>query len=194
MSARRVPLRVLCFAVFLLAVSIRVAWLPTMSRADLTSNTVTPDGHRSFDECINVALALYNGKGFADPFWGGLTGPSAHCAPAFPAVTAVIFSVFGEDTEGALARDMLNIAGYALLFALLPLVSAKLRMTATPGVAAGFGAALFPLYGHYEMSQGRDEWLAALIGVLLTLYALRLARRETIARSSAVAYGAAWGG
>jgi hypothetical protein len=193
MSARPVPLRLLCFAIFLLAVSIRVAWLPTMSRADLTSNTVTPDGHRSFDECINVALALYNGNGFANPFWGGLTGPSAHCAPAFPAVTTVIFAVFGEDTEGALARDMLNIAGYALLFALLPLFSANLGMTAKPGLVAGFAAALFPLYGQREMSRGRDEWLAALIGVLLTLYALRLARGEALTRRSALAYGAGWG-
>jgi hypothetical protein len=99
---------------FLLAVSIRVAWLPMLSRTDLTLNTVNPDGHRSFDECINIALALYNGNGFANPFWGGLTGPSAHCAPVYPAVTAVIFSVFGPDTEGAPARDMLNIAGFGL--------------------------------------------------------------------------------
>jgi hypothetical protein len=193
MSARRIPTRLLCFAIFLLTVSIRVAWLPTMSRADLTSNTVTPDGHRSFDECINVALALYNGKGFADPFWGGLTGPSAHCAPAFPAVTAAIFFVFGPDTNGALARDMLNIAGFALLFALLPLFSARLGMARTPGVVAGFAAALVPLYGQREMSRGRDEWLAALIGMLLMLYALRLARGKTLTRSSALAYGTGWG-
>jgi hypothetical protein len=193
MNARRVPLRLLCFGIFLLAVSIRVAWLPTLSRADLTSNTVTPDGHRSFDECINVALALYNGNGFADPFWGGLTGPSAHCAPAFPAVTAVVFSVFGPDDAGALARDMLNIAGFALVFALLPLFSASLGMTATPGLVAGLAAALFPLYGQREMSRGRDEWLAALIGVLLTLYALRLARAGTLTRRSALTYGAGWG-
>jgi hypothetical protein len=85
---------------------------------------------------------------------------------------------------------MLNIAGYALL----PLFSASLGMTATPGVVAGFAAALFPLYGQREMSRGRDEWLAALIGVLLTLYALRLARGETLTRRSALAYGAGWGG
>ena len=111
-------------------------------------------------------------------------------------MTAVIFSVFGPDTEGALARDMLNIAGFALLFALMPLFSRNLGMTATPGLVAGFAAALFPLYGHYEMSQGRDEWLAALIGVLLMLYAVRLARRETLAaygpRLRSVK-GAAWG-
>ena len=193
MSARQVPLRLLCFAIFLLAASIRVAWLPTLSRTDLTLNTVNPDGHRSFDECINIALALYSGNGFANPFWGGLTGPSAHCAPVYPAVTAVIFSVFGPDDAGALARDMLNIAGFALLYALLPLFSATLGMTTTPGLVAGFAAALFPLYGHYEMSQGRDEWLAALIGVLLVLYALRLARGETLTLRSALAYGAGWG-
>ncbi len=193
MSARCVPTRLLCFAIFLTAVCVRVAWLPTMSRVDLTSNTVTPDGQRSFDECINIALALHAGKGFADPFWGGLTGPSAHCAPAFPAVTAAIFSVFGAGTEGALARDMLNTTGYALLFASLPLFSAALGMTRAPGLVAGFAAALYPLYDQREISRGRDEWLAALIGMLVLVYALRLARRETLTRSAALGYGAAWG-
>jgi hypothetical protein len=135
-----------------------------LSRTDLTLNTVNPDAHRSFDECINIALALYNGNGFANPFWGGLTGPSAHCAPVYPAVTAVIFSAFGPDDAGARARDMLNTAGFALLYALLLLFSASLGMTTAPGLVAGFAAELFPLYGHYEMSQGRDEWPAALLG------------------------------
>jgi hypothetical protein len=193
MSARRIPTRLLCFTIFLLAISIRVAWMPGMTQFDLTSNTINPDGHRSFDECINVAMSVYQGKGFADPFWGGLTGPSAHCAPAFPAVTAAVFLVFGPDRDGAIARDILNIAGFALMFAVLPWFSAALGMTTAPGLVAGFAAALYPLYSQREVSRGRDEWLAALIGMLLLLYALHLARRETLTWRDALGYGAAWG-
>jgi hypothetical protein len=67
------------------------------------------------------------------------------------------------------ARDLLNIEGYGLLFALLLPFSGNPGMTETPRLVAGFAAALFPLYGHYEKPQGRDEWLAALIGALLML-------------------------
>ncbi|MGA2713050.1 MAG: hypothetical protein ABSG41_08065 [Bryobacteraceae bacterium] len=161
--------------------------------AELTHNTITPDGQRSLDEAINIAYAIHAGDGFADPFLAGLTGPSAHCAPLFPVVTAGIFSVFGAGTGGAIARDLLNMAGYSLLFALLPMFAAGLGMTAAPGVASGVAAALYPYYGLSEVSRGRDEWLAALMGMLLLLYALRIARGDELTRSSGVFFGAGWG-
>ena len=95
--------------------------------------------------------------------------------------------------KGRWRRDLFSIAGFALVFALLPWVSARLGMTATPGVVAGFAAALFPLYGQREVSRGRDEWLAALIGMLLLVYALELAWRETLTWRDGLGYGAAWG-
>jgi len=167
--------------------------MPFLSRAELTHNTTTPDGQRSLDEAINIAYAIHAGSGFADPFLAGLTGPSAHCAPLFPVVTAAIFSVFGAGTGGAIARDLLNIAGYSLLFSLLPVFAAGLGMTAAPGLASGFAAAIYPYFGLSELTRGRDEWLAALMGMVLLLYALRIARREELTRSAAVLYGAGWG-
>ena len=160
---------------------------------ELTSDAVAPDGLRSLDEGINIAYAIHAGNGFADPFWAGLTGPTAHCAPAFSVVTAAIFSVFGTGAGGAIARDLLHIAGFSLLFALLPLFAFRLGLTAAPGVASGLAAAIYPYYGLRELTRGRDEWLAAIVGMLLLLYALRMARREELTRSSAVLYGAGWG-
>lgn len=189
----RSSLRNWSIAIFLLTFAIRAERLPHLSATDLTFSTITPEGQRSFDEGINIAYAIHDGNGFANPFWAGATGPSAHCAPAFPVVTAALFTVFGTGAAGAIARDVLNIAGYSLLFALLPWFAVTFGMSAAAGVAPGLAAALYPWFGFREISRGRDEWLAAILCMLLLVAALRIARRQELTLSSAAFYGAGWG-
>lgn len=179
--------------IFLLAFLVRAERLRFLPTADLTFSTPTPYGVRSLDECINIAYSLHAGNGFGSAFWSGPTGPSAHCAPSFPATTAAIFTVFGTGKAGGIARDLVNIAGYGLLFALLPVFAGELGLPAAAGIVSGLGAALYPWYGFSEIMRGRDEWLAALIAVLLLLSALRIARTPEITVTSALLYGAGWG-
>ena len=95
--------------------------------------------------------------------------------------------------NGAIARDLVNIAGYSLLFALLPAASAWLGMARAPGIAAGIAAACYPMFGLSELNTARDEWLAAIALLLLTVYAWRLARQHELTRRSVLLYGAGWG-
>jgi 4-amino-4-deoxy-L-arabinose transferase-like glycosyltransferase len=92
------------------------------------------------------------------------------------------------------ARDLWNIAGYSLLFALFPWAAFRLGMTRMPGWIAGGVAATYTLYGPSEISWGRDEWLAALGLMLLTVFAWRLAQREELPARSLLGFGAGWGG
>lgn len=182
-----------CLFIFLLTVLVRAEKLRFLSSTDLSYSTPTPYGQRSLDEGINIAYSIHAGKGFANPFREGPTGVTAHCAPSFPAVTAVIFDAFGTGKAGAIARDLVNIAGFGLLFALLPAFAVSLGITAVPGIIAGLAAAVYPHYGFSEIMRGRDEWLASLGGMLLLVGTLRLAHKYDLRRSAALIYGAGWG-
>src|SRR5690348_17372770 len=164
-----------------------------MSTPEITYSTPTAYGQRSLDECINIAFSIHAGHGFASAFRAGPTGPSAHCAPSFPAATAVVFSIFGTNEAGGVARDLVNVAGYSLLFALFPAFAMRLGITASAGVVSGLAAALYPWYGLAEITRGRDEWLAAITGMVLLLSALQLARKQDLSGRPALLYGAGWG-
>jgi hypothetical protein len=180
--------------IFLLAFCVRTVQLTRMTQIDLIFGHLREGDVVSYDEGINVAHSLAEYGEFADPFFNNPTGPTAHVSPSFPAATALIFSVFGAGLAGGIARDLVNIAGFSLLLALLPAASGWLGMTRLPGIVGGVAAATYPLFGMAELSQGRDEWLAALLLLLLTVYAWRIALRDELALRSALIYGAGWGG
>lgn len=190
---RSSPIRTWGLFIFLLTLLVRAERLRFLPFDGLSWTSPTPYGPGSPDEGINIAYSIHAGNGFANPFRAGPTGATAHCAPSFPIVTAALFVLFGTGEAGAIARDLLNIAGYGLLFALLPFFAAKLGITAAPGVISGIAAAVYPHYGFSEIMRGRDEWLAALGGMLLLVAALRIARERDLRRSSALIYGAGWG-
>lgn len=185
--------RYLCLAIFLLSFGIRAVELWQLPESDLMFSPDPPEAMRSWDEGINTAYSLVTGKGYSNPFLAAPSGPSAHVAPAFPAEMAAIFSVFGTGRHGAIARNVFLMAGYSLLFALLPLFARGLGMSPVAGGVAGFASALYPIYGSVTWYKARDEWLAAIGAMLLLLYGLRLARAERLTPSSALLYGAGWG-
>lgn len=154
---------------------------------------LAPDALRSWDEGINTAFSLVTGKGYSNPFASAPSGPTAYVTPSFPVEVATIFSIFGAGKRGAVARDIFAAAGYSLLFALLPAFALWLRMPAQAGAIAGFAGALYPIYSPGDLFQGRDEWLAAIGGMLLLLYGRKLARAERLTAASMLLYGAGWG-
>jgi hypothetical protein len=179
--------------IFLLAFCVRAVELARMPEMNLIFGHLRDGDVVSYDEGINVAHSLVEYGEFANPFFNDPTGSTAHVAPSFPAQTALIFTIFGSGLAGGIARDLVCIAGYSLLFALLPLVSGWLGMTLDPGIAAGIIGACYTLFGLAEVCLGRDEWLAALGLLLLTVYARRIAGREELAVRPALLYGAGWG-
>jgi len=179
--------------IFLLAFCVRAVELTRLSQINLVFGHLNDGNLVSYDEGINVAHSLVEYGEFANPFFNDPTGSTAHVAPSFPAQTALIFTTLGSGLAGGIARDLVNIAGFSLLFALLPAISGWLGMGSTPGVVAGITAAGYPLFGLAELSQGRDEWLAALGLLLLTVYAWRIAGRDELAVRPALIYGAGWG-
>ena len=87
-------------------------------------------------EVARVSISLAERGTFADPFYSLPTGFTAHVAPAYVFVYAAVAKLFGEGRTGAIVLWSLNIALLALQFALLPVLSERLRLGVLPGVCA----------------------------------------------------------
>jgi len=185
-SVRAVPL-----VIFTIAIVVRLILLSQISHDQLLYGTLTAGVLKSGDEGIQVAVSLLQKGRFSDPFFAP-TGPTAHVPPSFPATTALIFYIFGMGFAGAVVRNLFNICGYALTFAVLPAASAALGIRRRVGAFAGLIAALYPILRSTEVFRGRDEWLAALLLLGLTVTIFRLIEKPSL--GLAAVYGLGWGG
>jgi 4-amino-4-deoxy-L-arabinose transferase-like glycosyltransferase len=175
--------------IFVMAFVLRAAMLVVQPESKILYGRLSPEGLRSGDEGINIAVSLARSGEFADPF-SLPTGPTAHVPPLFPAITALIFYIFGTQLAGGLARDLLTITGYALTFAFMPRMARLLRLGRNTGILAGAVCACFPFFRSSEVFTGRDEWLAALLLMCLTAVAFELTVR--VRWKLALAYAAGW--
>jgi hypothetical protein len=76
-------------------------------------------------------------------------------------------------------------------FALVPAAAVAFGMSRWVGVLAGLFATPYPMLRATEVYLGRDEWLAALLLLGLTIVVFRLIQRPSL--RLAAAYGAGWG-
>jgi len=152
--------------------------------------------HSSLDLALgeprNVAIALVEHRGFADPFRCP-TGPTAHCSPFLPVLIAAIYSVFGTGYAGELARCLLCLMVLCLCYALLPWFAVRLELPSSVGAAAGLICALFPFKRTSETTSFSDEPFVALILLPLTVFSVRLLKRKSVSWGEAFLYGLAWG-
>jgi hypothetical protein len=117
-----------------------------------------PDG-----EISRVALTLAGQGDFAHPYNSLPTGPTAHAAPAYVFLIALIAKVLGVGLAGALTLWLLNICFLALQLGLLPLLSERMGIGALPGVlAAILGAVVQP----YRVL---PEWESLFTGAMLVI-------------------------
>ena len=128
---------------------------------------ISPQGRPSFSdltkgaEIPRVALSIVQEGSFAHPFHSLPTGPTAHTAPAYVLLYALIAKVFGIGWTGARVLWALNVGFLALQLALLPVLSDRLGLGVVPGViAAVFGAVVQP----YRVLV---EWESLFTGALL---------------------------
>lgn len=113
-------------------------------------------------ESMNVARSLAEGRGWADPYSTGATGPTTHMAPMYPLWVAGWMKIWGFGPEFTLFMQWLNALLVAGLAASLPWVSLACGGGVAPGVAAGAIAALLPFWAH-------PLWEASLTGALVCL-------------------------
>lgn len=180
-------------AIFVLTVTVRAALLSRVPRADVVYQRPSADGQfHSWDEAINVGIAVAQKGEFADPF-GRPTGATAHVPPAYPLITAGIFRLFGYGFASALVRDAVMIVGFGLLYASLPAAGSALGLGWIPGAISGFIAAAFPIFRSCEVFRSRDESLAALILCWLTVLFFRMCSGNASRMRDAAVFGAGWG-
>lgn len=117
-------------------------------------------------EITHVALTLVHQGDFAHPFFALPTGPTAHTAPGYVFLYALVAKLFGIGATGAVVLWGLNLGFLSLQLALLPLLSKRLGLGVAPGVlAAAFGVIVQP----YRVLL---EWEALFTGALLVVLCL----------------------
>lgn len=133
---------------------------------------VSPQGRPLFldlthgAEITRVALTLVKQGDFAHPFFALPTGPTAHTAPGYVFLYALMAKLFGTRATGATVLLALNLGFLALQLALLPMLSSRLGLGVGPGVlAAAFGVIVQP----YRVML---EWEALFTGALMVVLCL----------------------
>jgi hypothetical protein len=95
------------------------------------------------NELGGIARALVEGHGFSSAFRGA-SGPTAWFAPAYPALLACIFSVFGVETRAsAIVAILLNVV-FASLTAVVVVQLGREQFDETAGIVAGWAWAAAP--------------------------------------------------
>jgi hypothetical protein len=126
-----------------------------------------PPFNQSGYESLALADSLTHGRGFADPFAGMPTGPSAHLAPVFPAFLAFIISHTSSGPAAYFAMECCATLIVVLQICLLPLLARYLGL----GFYSGVGASVLWLVARVPREV---VWEQNLDGVLITVLAFLL--------------------
>ena len=101
-------------------------------------------------EVTAVAMSLYERGAFADPYCLP-TGPTAHMPPFHPALLAATYALVGPTLAAGYAIWLFLIAGYGVMYGMLPWLGERLGLGPRPGLVAGLVGALLPrLPGYVE--------------------------------------------
>lgn len=165
------------FAVLLAGNAVAGRWFSTAEPAD------------SSVESTRIAASLVNDGTFSNPYGLMKTGPSAHVAPAYPALYAGLIAVLGAGKATWWAIRILTIAAYALQLALLLTLAAKLGLDRRAAIVACILGCLIPLPGSLY------KWEAVFAGLLLVLLAILTASlgERNWGSGTAAVLGVTWG-
>lgn len=107
-----------------------------------------------------IAVSLAETGRFANPYLLP-TGPTAHLPPIPPALTGLVYRIFGLSRASGYVAWMVHALPFAILWGLLPWFAARIGLGTRTGVLAGCAGALLPTW------LGHGEGLAALSILLL---------------------------
>jgi hypothetical protein len=116
------------------------------------------------------------------------TGPSAHIAPGYAAVLAVIFFLFGTGTTADIVKVIVCTAFSVATYALFPRLTHVLGYGKRLGFWFGLGAALLPTKPLVDLL---GDWEAPL--VLCTIGIVQVWRSGRLTTSAAIRQGIIWG-
>ena len=138
-------------------------------------------------ETLALANSIAFKGAFANPFDTMPTGPTAHLAPIYPAILAVILRFLSDGPAAVLVVKWFTIIVVALQAALLPALSIRMRLGYLPGLLAGLAIVV----GSYESFL----WEANLAGLLVTFLAFAMLDESEGANSvgKSALHGILWG-
>jgi hypothetical protein len=152
---------------FCLSFAIRIVFL-------LQFNQSGEDPITSNAEMALGAASIARGDGLGNLYgdYTEATGPSAHASPLYALWLAGIYRLFGYNTPAALlTQSLLSIFVVSTTAALIPVLSARARLTPGAGLLAGFASAVLPCNLWLEVDGAWEQPYAALaLLVLLWLF------------------------
>jgi 4-amino-4-deoxy-L-arabinose transferase-like glycosyltransferase len=116
-------------------------------------------------ESGKIAVSILSGHGFANPYYGGKTGPTAEIGPILPYVMAAVFALFGVYTKAS-AFVILSLNSFFSALTCIPIYFvAKKSFGARVSRWAVWGWVFFP-YAIYFSAD--SMWDHALIAFLMS--------------------------
>jgi hypothetical protein len=132
--------------VSLSSISLLIFCAAFLSYAYTTRGVLDWMGIPAGSETLQVARTLATTGHYADPF-GSIqahSGYTAHLAPVYPAILAVIFRGIGYGLASLTVLWAANLVFIAVQLALLPVLSSQLGLGTLPGVIGAVLGILFP--------------------------------------------------
>jgi hypothetical protein len=123
-------------------------------------------------EVQSIAASLAQHSTFANAY-GPNTGPTAHTTPIYPLAVSILYRIFGTGRSGEIAQETFNCLIAALVWALMPVLSAACRMDPRIGIWAGFAGAVVPVNRWAETKGAFETTLGALFFVTLFAFYMR---------------------
>lgn len=138
-------------------------------------------------ESLQLANSLALHGTFSDPFQPLITGPSAHVAPGYPALVAVIIHYFGNEGMGNYVLGRVTIFVVSLQLSLLPFLARHLGLRFETGLlgAASWLVATISL----------QRWEADYVGLLAVVlgFPMYTAFHRALTKRELACTGALWG-
>ncbi len=171
-----VALAVMCAAIILATFLVYpIEWRPSHHFAD------------SGFESLQLGSSLAFHGSFSDPFFRLQTGPSAHLAPGYPAIVALVIKRFGDGPSADYALQWITVIVIALRLALLPLLADYLGLLPWTGLLAAMAA----LWSRPPLLPWENDFATLLI-VLLSFPMYR-AFRARLSATGIFCTGLLWG-
>ena len=151
-------------------------------------------GYRAPDptELERTAISLATTGVYGNPYLRP-TGPTAHVAPGYTLILALIFRIFGTGLRGGIVQGVVACVTSSLLWALLPSASRWIFGTNRPGILAGLTGAIVVARPLVEIKGDWEAPYTAIALVLLTMATVRLWRRQDLNGKLSAGHGLLWG-